>query len=264
MKEKTQEPDLIDRIADALPSDDVRAAYYREMRHLRSLPESDELLRILRAMMFLTVLTEQVPARVLTEREKLEQACSDLKSTAIRMEFAGSNYYNDLDQRMIKLPGEVLKGISPKAIVEIINENLKQQFTASTIPIVAQELAVNANTIKTATKEYTQATKELSGSWRTVADEAQKTIEKIQGAVSGAAKASQKAAVDFSNTFSKTYDKALYFLCSLALVAGILIGILIIDQLRPLTKTVYEIPPNVQSIIDEQRERELMFTPKEK
>src|SRR3990170_4404100 len=54
------QPDLIDRIANALP-EEVRADYYREMAHCRSLPESDEMLRILRAMQFLTVLIEQTP-----------------------------------------------------------------------------------------------------------------------------------------------------------------------------------------------------------
>jgi hypothetical protein len=44
-------PDLIDRIGDALPAE-VRADFYRELRHCRSLPESDEMLRILRAMMY--------------------------------------------------------------------------------------------------------------------------------------------------------------------------------------------------------------------
>jgi hypothetical protein len=42
-------PDLIDRIASALP-DELRADYYRELAHCRQLPENDEMLRILRAM----------------------------------------------------------------------------------------------------------------------------------------------------------------------------------------------------------------------
>jgi hypothetical protein len=48
-------PDLIDRIANALP-DNVRSDYYRELMHCRSLPQNDEMLRILRAMQFLTLL----------------------------------------------------------------------------------------------------------------------------------------------------------------------------------------------------------------
>ena len=58
--------DLIDRIAKALPVD-VRADYYRELNHCRSLPEHDEMLRILRAMQFLTLLMNQVPQRVAAE-----------------------------------------------------------------------------------------------------------------------------------------------------------------------------------------------------
>ena len=57
------EADLVDRIAQDLPAD-VRAAYYRELNHCRSLPESDEMLRILRAMQFLTLLMRQVPDEV--------------------------------------------------------------------------------------------------------------------------------------------------------------------------------------------------------
>ena len=49
------EPDLIDRIANALPAE-LQAGYYREMRHCRSLSENDEMLRILRAMQFSVVL----------------------------------------------------------------------------------------------------------------------------------------------------------------------------------------------------------------
>ena len=43
------------------------------MRHCQSLPENDEMLRILRAMQFLTLLMVQVPGEVAAEREKLEQ-----------------------------------------------------------------------------------------------------------------------------------------------------------------------------------------------
>ena len=66
------EKDLIDRIAESLPAD-VRADYYREMRHCRSLPENDEMLRILRVMQFLVVLMVDVPERITTERQGFEQ-----------------------------------------------------------------------------------------------------------------------------------------------------------------------------------------------
>ena len=61
----SREMDLIDRIAEALPLD-IRADYYRELRHCRSLPDNDEMLRILRIMQFLTVLIHQVPERIVS------------------------------------------------------------------------------------------------------------------------------------------------------------------------------------------------------
>ena len=70
------EPDLIDRIANALPAE-LRADYYRELRHCRSLPENDEMLRILRVMQFLVVLMVDVPGRITTERQGFEQNIGD-------------------------------------------------------------------------------------------------------------------------------------------------------------------------------------------
>ncbi len=43
---------------------EVRAGFYRELNYCRSVPEHDEMLRILRAMQFLTLLMNQVPDRV--------------------------------------------------------------------------------------------------------------------------------------------------------------------------------------------------------
>lgn len=252
---KPQEKDLIDQIADALPLE-VQAVYYREMRHLRSLPDSDEMLRIIRVMMFLTLLTEQVPARVLSEREKLEHACTEIIGTAKRLETTGSEYYQELKQRLIRLPGDIATGISPKAIVELITNDLKKQFALTTIPTVAKELAANADNIKTATKEYTRASTELSGSWRSTADSAHETIERIKETVLAAVNATHKAALDFSDTFRKTYNKALWILVAMALATEIMICLVIFEFVRPRIKTVYEIPPEVLLMIDKRKERE--------
>ena len=252
MKEKPKEPDLIEKIAYGLPLE-VRAEFLNEMRYLRSLPESDELLRIIRVMQFLTLLTEQVPKRVLTEREKLETACREIINTANKLEKTGSEYYQQLNKRLIQLPVDIATGISPKAIVERINDDLKKQFDLSTIPIVAGELHSNAVTIRTAAKEYTQASKELCGSWKIVAAEANESIEKIRNTVLGAAKTSEQAAINFSNTFRKTYYLALRILIGISLIAGIMIGILIFDYFRPYKKTIFEITPDLDWLIEERR-----------
>jgi len=105
------EPDLIDRIASALP-EELRADYYREMAHCRSLPETDEMLRILRAMQFLTVLIEQTPARLASEREQLAEALSGAIESLQSAHQAGVTYQKQLEARLSQLPEEVAKGIS--------------------------------------------------------------------------------------------------------------------------------------------------------
>ena len=260
MKE-TREPDLVEKIAKSLPLD-IRAEFLNEMRYLRSLPENDELLRVLHVMMFLSHMTEQIPVRILTEREKMESACNAVIATAKRLETNGSEYYKQLHSRLIRLPEDVAKGISPTAIVELINDNLKQQFDLSTIPTVAGELNTNAEEIKIATKQYARATAELSSSWHTSADKAHEAIRNINHSVSKAADTAEKATAAFTITFRKTYRRMLSIICVSALLIGTMTGMLIVDHFRPYKKTIFEITPELDFVLEELRlQREGKLTP---
>ena len=265
-KTKPQEKDLIDHIADALPLE-VRPEYYRTMRHLRSLPENDEMLIILQSMNFLTLLTEQIPSRILTEREYFQCICTDFLTTAKGLEKTGSEYYRQLDKRLTQLPGDIAAGISPRAIVERINDVLRKQFDISTIPIVAKELAAKAEEIRRATKEYKRANENLCNSWQSATEEARQAIDEIQTAVSGAVKTSEQATEAFKVSFDKTYKRILGTLCAFGLVVGIMIGILIFDRLRPYTKTVYEIPRELRILMEgrewERQQQEERFIERE-
>ena len=55
--------DLIDRIANFVPAE-ARAAFYRELRHCRSLPQNDEMLRIIRAMQYLVLIMVKLPEQM--------------------------------------------------------------------------------------------------------------------------------------------------------------------------------------------------------
>ena len=148
-----EEPDLIDRIAEKLPPD-VRADYYREMRHCRSLPENDEMLRILRAMQFLVLLIEQAPDRLGVERDRIEKLLTGTFDSLRRTFAASEEYHAELDRRLTELPGEIAKGISPEAIAGTIKENLRQQFVRSTIPETAEALAVVSTQMKKVSAEF--------------------------------------------------------------------------------------------------------------
>jgi len=112
------------------------------MRHFRSLPGNDEMLRILRIMQFLTLMMEQVPVRIGVERERLEQLIA-MAAESLRNSLESTEAYrHEIDQRLSRLPDQIAKGISPEIIAGKINESLRQQFVQSTIPQTAEALAV--------------------------------------------------------------------------------------------------------------------------
>ena len=106
-----KEKDLIDRVADALPAE-VRADYYRELRHCRSLPENDEMLRILRAMQFLTLLIHAAPARMAAEREQVDRNLTGCMAAL-----------KAIEKRLDALPDGVASSIGPENVAARINES---------------------------------------------------------------------------------------------------------------------------------------------
>ena len=155
------EPDLIDRIAGALP-EELRADYYREMAHCRSLPETDEMLRILRAMQFLTVLIEQTPARLASERERLAEALSGAIASLHSAHQAGVAYQKQLETRLSQLPEEVAKGISAEAIAAKLNERIRQQLQESGLLGLADAITVQVAGLRKASKELSAALDDFS------------------------------------------------------------------------------------------------------
>src|SRR5213593_4864676 len=180
------EPDLIDRIANALPAE-VRADYYRELRHCRSLPENDEMLLILRAMQYLTLLMVQVPGRVAVERERLEQILPAALQSLEKLLKSSEAYKRQLDERLSRLPVEIAAGISPQAIAANINESLRQRFVQSTIPETARALAQVAEQMKKVTAEFGATASTLGNSYRGAAEEARRSIADLNSVISAAA-----------------------------------------------------------------------------
>jgi hypothetical protein len=219
------EPDLIDRIAAALPNE-VRADYYREMRHCRSLPENDEILRILRAMQFLALLTQQAPGRIAVEREQLDRGLEQAKATVEKCIRSSETYHRELDRRLTALPAAVADGIDPERIAAAINENLRQQFVRSTIPQCAEALAAVAQEIKAAAADFGRKTNLLSNSYGGAVEKAQRAIEELETTVSGAAEAGKRAADNLSWTFSRAYRWSLHSLCAISLLLGLLLGLM--------------------------------------
>ena len=216
---KAVEPDLTDRIADALPAD-IRADFYREMRHCRSLPENDEMLRILRIMQFLTLLMEQVPVRVAVERERLEQLIA-MASESLRNSLESTEAYrHEIDQRLSRLPDQIAKGISPEIIAGKINESLRQQFVQSTIPQTAEALAVVSTQLRTSSSEFSATAASLGSAYRGAAHEAEQAINGIRESANRA----REAASNLLTTYQGEYRWSVLLLTGCSTVVGTVLG----------------------------------------
>ena len=139
--------DVTDSLAEALPPN-LQAAYYRELNHCRSLPENDEMLRIIRILQILTYLIHQAPAAVATEREKIGTLFGSLIEAVQRVTQSIGEYQNRVDQRLAELPEDLAKRIQPAAIAKELSENLHQEFARAGLLDLGQAFQTSFNRLE--------------------------------------------------------------------------------------------------------------------
>ena len=230
---------LIDRIGNALPKD-IRDAYFREMAYCRQLQESDEMLRILRVMQFLTLLMEQVPERVAINREKLEQLFAAANQSLEKTLHASLAHQHQLDQRLVKLPEIIAAGMEPKAVAAKINESLHQEFLKSTIPETARTLGVIAEQIKKTASEFGTTAGTLGMAYSGAAADARQAIDSLSSTIRSAAKYAQSAAEDLSSKFKDAYWGTLIGLSVTALLLGLFFGTVLDKWIAPPREKIIE------------------------
>ena len=208
--------DLIDSIADALPAD-RRAGYYREMRHLRSLPENDEMLRILRIMQWHAAIAVEVPARMAAERAKLDDILRDSIEAS-----------QQVSQRLDRLSDELVGKVSAEAIANHLYESLRQQFVRSTIPQTGQALAVVAGQIQESVADLERTTPKIVIAHKRAASEALEAMRQMKSEISEATATARQAIADLSSTYLHEYRWALGVFLVLAALLGFWFGIFVV------------------------------------
>lgn len=219
------EPDLIDRIANALP-EETRAEYYRELRHCRSLPENDEMLRLLRAMQFLVLLIEQAPSRVAEQREMLDKLLASTIGNIGKMNAASEAWHIALERKLTALPADIAYGIRPEEVAGKINENLRQEFIHSTIPQTAEALAAVSGQMKNSCSEFTASANQISHAYRGAAEDARKAVASLKAEITQAAEIAGRFTSEVTEKASKVYRWSLCMLAGGALVIGLAIGMM--------------------------------------
>ena len=189
---KPSEADLIDRIAELLPSEQ-RPLWYREMAHQRE--------------QLTVILDRSVTAILAAERNVVA-------------------LHQQLEQRITQLPEEITAGISPTAIAAKISESLRQQFVQSGIPETAQALAVIARQNKQTAADFDSSAKQLSDSYKGAVTNANQAIGAMRIAMSNAAETAERAANDLVHTFLGHYKWALHWLVAAGIALGFALGII--------------------------------------
>jgi hypothetical protein len=212
--------DLIDRIANFVP-DEVRAAFYRELRHCRSLPQNDEMLRIIRAMQFLVLIMVKLPEQMALERERLEQIVTRSERLLNDVHEFVDEATRQIDQRLAQISADIAKALNPQAVAAQINENLRQQFIKTTIPETADALAVNAAQIKNATSEFVSATHTLNNAYDGAVVEAHRAIQNLESTSSQAITGNKRQAEELMAVVHQDYRWLLFALPVLCILIGI-------------------------------------------
>jgi len=224
------ERDLIERIASALP-EEVRADYFREMSHCRVLPESDEMLRILRAMQFLALLIQRAPGEVAAEREKLAQLMEKSVNTIQSAQQLSVNYQKELEDRIAELPDEIGKGIDPEVIAERISHDVRKRFAG--IPETVQALSSVSNQMTQVVAEFHRTAGQLTNSYHGVAASARHELDEMRAGIQQASAAATAAQQRLSKTVASTYRWAMAALCGAALLVGLALGITFHELTNP-------------------------------
>ena len=232
--------DLIDRIAKALPAE-VRAEYYRELMHCRSLPENDEMLRILRIMQILTLLMQDVPEHVLNERKEFEQLFRVGVGSLEKVFRSSEAYQNQLDARISHLPEAILKNLNPQLIAASINESLRQEFDHSTIPQTSGALAAVARQMKETTVKFQETARSLGSAYLGAVADAKRAIGEMESAISTSARIARNAATELTDAFRREYRWSVFVLTGIALVMGLVLGSLLQRWLDPPVSEVRQV-----------------------
>ena len=131
------ESELIDSIGAALPPH-LKAAFYRELLHCQSLPEDDEMLRILRILQILTYLIYQAPAMLTPERKLIDALVASLNESLEKAVRSIREYQEGFDRRLAELPQDIAKRIQAERIAGAISESVRKEFARTGLSQMAQ------------------------------------------------------------------------------------------------------------------------------
>jgi hypothetical protein len=210
---------LFDSIARLLPVAD-REHFFRRMAHLRDLSPNDDMLQIAEAMGFLALLIRQAPPEIANERAKLEALFQDALGTLKHVNDSALAHHRDLERRLENLPAAVALSLSPQNIAALLSESLRQQFQETGLPALAETVAVHTQTLRKATSDFAKAFESFSDPECGATARVHRAMTCVHGDLDSAANRVRA----LTNALGKDLRRAIFLLCTGALVVGFFLG----------------------------------------
>jgi hypothetical protein len=154
-------PTALTRIAARLTEPEDRETYAGLISYFNSIPEHDELFRLVELLGLLTLLGQHIP-------DALAEMLVELRAQTT----AASEYHAQVDARLASLPEEIAAGVDVEAMAKDMAEGFRQQLAAT-------GLETTANLLRNASREITALSGQISASLKPAAVEYENTSATI-------------------------------------------------------------------------------------
>jgi hypothetical protein len=146
-------PSALSSLAARLTEPEDRETYAALMSYFNSLPQQDEMFRLVELLGLLTLAGQHIP-------DAIAEMLVELRAQAT----AASNYHAQVDARLASLPDEIADGVDIDALAKDMAESLRQQLAAT-------GLETTANLLRNSSREITALSGQISASLKPAAQE---------------------------------------------------------------------------------------------
>jgi hypothetical protein len=146
-------PTALTSIAARLTDPGDRETYAGLISYFNSIPEHDEMFRLVELLGLLTLMGQHIP-----------DAISELLGQLRTQSTAASEYHAQVDARLASLPEEIAAGVDVEALAKDMAESLRQQLAAT-------GLQTTAALLRSASKEITALSGQISATLKPAAQE---------------------------------------------------------------------------------------------
>ncbi len=183
-------------LAEHLPDPKDRAWYGALVSYVHSLPPEDELVQVAQLFGFLTLIGRQLPESLAAEQAKWREFWGEAYPALQEEVRLHERYYQQLQERLNRLPDEIAAGVQPAAIAKAMGESFRQQLRTTGIEESKTFLTDATRDLKRVAGDVAVAVTPIAGQYADIGT----TIKGKIDALEAAATALNLSAIRLTNT----------------------------------------------------------------